>query len=110
MEDENFQKWNRVLMKEPEQIIRYNRGNDKQILLPVSSDSICLDPGKCDRCGCTRTFEFQTTPHLMLKTGLEVSGGDLASVVVFTCPRDCVTLNENESFVTEKAVIVCYQK
>ena len=53
---------------------------------------------------------FYTTPHLMVKSGLELTSGDLASIIIFTCPGDCKTENEEDSFVTEKATIVLYKK
>ena len=46
----------------------------------------------------------------MVKSGLELTSGDLATIIIFTCPGDCKTENEEASFVTEKATIVLYKK
>merc|ERR1712150_229787 len=77
LEDAKFQAWNAILAKEPEQVIRYNRG--AEFILPLDPAELNLDPGCCEVCGVKRTFEFQTTPHIMVKSGLELSGGDLAT-------------------------------
>ena len=107
MEDAKFQAWNTILAKEPEQVIRYNRGD--KFILPIDQSELNLEPGCCELCGKERTFEFQTTPHIMVKSGLELNGLDLATIVVFTCPKDCKA-KDGSTFVTEKAAIVLYRK
>jgi len=107
LEDAKFQAWNTILAKEAEQVIRYNRG--AEFLVPIDQSELDFEPGCCEACGTERTFEFQTTPHIMVKSGLEFSGGDLATILLFTCPKDCAG-KKGATFVTEKAAIVLYRK
>ena len=103
LNDENFQSWSATLSKEPEQVIRYNR-SDSSILTPDGND-IDYDFGKCPYCDEARSFEFQTTPHLFLKTGYEVND-DIATILIATCRIDCKTKG---SFAYEKSIPILYK-
>jgi len=111
LDDEFFQEWVSILAKEPEQVIRYHRGIDSCVLpFEVTDDQskpVC-DPGICPNCGAEREFEFQTTPHLLIKTNLDFIE-DLATILVYTCSRDC-TPNDGASFIRERAIKVHYKR
>ena len=112
LDDEFFQEWVSILAKEPEQVIRYHRGIDSCVLpfevpADVTSDQLC-DPGQCSNCGADREFEFQTTPHLLIKTGLDFIE-DLATILVYTCNRDCLP-KDGASFIRERAIKVHYKR
>ena len=110
LDDEFFQEWVSILAKEPEQVIRYHRGIDSCVLpFEVTADGpkVC-DPGQCSNCGAEREFEFQTTPHLLIKTGLDFIE-DLATILVYTCNRDCLP-KDGASFIRERAIKVHYKR
>ena len=110
LDDEFFQEWVSILAKEPEQVIRYHRGIDSCVLpFEVTADKpkVC-DPGQCSNCGAEREFEFQTTPHLLIKTGLDFIE-DLATILVYTCNRDCLP-KDGASFIRERAIKVHYKR
>ena len=91
-------------------MIRYHRGIDSYVL-PIESpleQAIKQASSCCEYCGAEREFEFQTTPHLLIKTDLDTNE-DLATILVFTCSRDCTPL-DGGSFVRERAIKVHYKR
>ena len=103
LDDQHFQSWSATLSKEPEQVIRYNR-SDSSIITP-NEEKLNFDFGKCDNCNEERKFEFQTTPHLFVKTGFEAAD-DVATILIGTCRKDC---KMKGSFVVEKGIPILYK-
>uniref|UniRef100_A0A0R3TXF3 MYND-type domain-containing protein n=1 Tax=Rodentolepis nana TaxID=102285 RepID=A0A0R3TXF3_RODNA len=82
-----FNRFKEVLKKEPDQVIRFERGGT-----PLWASPNPITPPNCLKCGGKRTFEFQITPQLLLHLKLDRVGEaspDFASVYVFTCENSC---------------------
>lgn len=76
----------------PGQVIRYG-WNQKPL---VNASDVSLDAvANCEQCGSARVFEFQLMPalinHLKFKSNNLALNVEFASVLVFTCERNCST-------------------
>lgn len=88
--DEAFEKFNRLIRLNPDQIIRYQRnGNPLPATVLAQAPPENVEP--CGLCGGPRRFELQLTPHLLSLIGVDTIGQsvDWASVYVYTCSRTC---------------------
>uniref|UniRef100_A0A914CKE3 MYND-type domain-containing protein n=1 Tax=Acrobeloides nanus TaxID=290746 RepID=A0A914CKE3_9BILA len=84
-----FNHFHKALSREPEQIMRYDRGGT-----PILATDLAPIPSnipKCELCGAPRSFEFQLTPHLLSLMEVDSVGSsiDWATVLVYTCSMDC---------------------
>ncbi|CAB3403360.1 unnamed protein product [Caenorhabditis bovis] len=89
-----FDKFNRLLNLNPEQIIRYKRNGDP---LPSTCRSELpeqIEP--CALCGAPRRFEMQLMPHLLSLIDVDAIGQsiDWASVYIYTCSASCRIPND----------------
>lgn len=96
--DPTFTKFKERISRDPAQVLRYARHDAP--LWPVSTGQCSAAP-PCSTCNAQRTFEFQFLPTLlyMLGVGKEKDDMDWASVMVYTCSKDC----EVEEYVEEFA-------
>jgi len=94
-----------VIGREPGQILRYARWNDKAPLWVSVEDqpSIDKDVPACERCGGRRAFEFQVMPQLLHYLGVDsqavfpskpgegfrLGAMDWGTLAVYTCVRSC---------------------
>ncbi|VDL11794.1 unnamed protein product [Hymenolepis diminuta] len=86
-EERCFNRFKEILKKEPDQVIRFDRGGTPLWAAPNS-----IEPPNCPQCGGKRIFEFQITPQLLLHLKLDKVGEaspDFASVYIFTCENSC---------------------
>lgn len=95
--DELFEKFNRFINLNPDQIVRYQRYGEP---LPASDRATALpEPDavpSCDVCGSARRFEFQLTPHLLSLMEVDRVGQsiDFAGVYIYACMRSCEIPNQ----------------
>ncbi|NXQ80016.1 PDCD2 protein, partial [Nyctibius grandis] len=93
-EDKIFQMFKEQVAAEPEQIIRYSRGERP---IWVSSENIPEDDDipNC-LCGARRIFEFQIMPQLLNHLQVDSLGEsiDWGTLVVYTCADNCGEGNE----------------
>lgn len=73
LEDVAFLHFNKIIRKEPNQILRYQKGGNF-ILATDFSSSPGLIPN-CELCGGPRQFEFQLMPHLLSLIDIDSVGG-----------------------------------
>ncbi|CAI4228841.1 unnamed protein product [Auanema sp. JU1783] len=88
--DDSFEKFNRLINLNPEQIVRYQRyGNPLKATNHATPIPDMVPP--CNVCNSPRRFEFQLTPHLLSLIEVDSIGKsiDWASVYVFTCASSC---------------------
>ena len=94
-----------VIGREPGQILRYARWNDKAPLWVSAEDqpSIENDVPACERCGGRRAFEFQVMPQLLHYLGVDsqavfpskpgegfrLGAMDWGTLAVYTCVKSC---------------------
>ncbi|XP_057372897.1 programmed cell death protein 2-like [Daphnia carinata] len=76
----------------PEQLIRYNRGASKPLLLKQLTKDEPIS--KCRHCNALLVFEMQLMPHLSQLLKLKDTAGDyqpveIGTVLVFTCSKSC---------------------
>ncbi|KAL5963370.1 Programmed cell death protein 2 [Taenia solium] len=86
-EDQYFNRFKEILRKEPDQVVRFDRGG-----VPLWATPTPIIPPPCVRCGGKRIFEFQITPQLLSHLKLDKVGEaspDFATVYVFTCENSC---------------------
>ncbi|CAD6186045.1 unnamed protein product [Caenorhabditis auriculariae] len=89
--DGEFEKFNRLVSLNPEQIIRYKRFGEP---LPATCQSPLPDPESvppCENCSGPRRFEMQLMPHLLSIIEVDAIGQsiDWASVFIYTCSQSC---------------------
>lgn len=87
--DVDFDKFNRLVTLNPDQIVRYKRHG-----LPLRATSRSELPEvvePCELCGAPRRFEMQLMPHLLSLIDVDAIGQsiDWASVYVYTCSASC---------------------
>ncbi|GMS90362.1 hypothetical protein PENTCL1PPCAC_12537, partial [Pristionchus entomophagus] len=85
-----FDRFNRVMQLQSEQILRYQRGG--RPLIPSDKAPPINQVPACSLCGASRQFELQLTPHLLSLIGVDsiTESIDWASVYVYTCSANCV--------------------
>uniref|UniRef100_A0A5K3ELI7 MYND-type domain-containing protein n=1 Tax=Mesocestoides corti TaxID=53468 RepID=A0A5K3ELI7_MESCO len=86
-EERTFFRFKEILKKEPDQVVRFNRGGS-----PLWASPCPVDPPPCSICGGKRIFEFQITPQLLSYLKLDKVGEaspDFATVYIFTCENSC---------------------
>nr|XP_002126749.1 programmed cell death protein 2 [Ciona intestinalis] len=87
--DKAFEKFQKQIAVEPEQVIRYQREGS---VLWCSSENIPSKIPSCE-CGAQRQFEFQIMPQLLnhLKVDHSIEGPtiDWGTVAIYTCHDDC---------------------
>jgi len=88
-EDAKFENFVSVIKREPDQILRYQRGGPP---LWISSQHIPKDDDieKC-HCGAKRQFEFQVMPQLLnhLKLDSVEKSIDWGTLAIYTCAESC---------------------
>ncbi|GMR43051.1 hypothetical protein PMAYCL1PPCAC_13246 [Pristionchus mayeri] len=84
-----FERFNRVMQLQPEQILRYQRGG--RPLVPSDRAPEIGQVAACSLCGAPRQFELQLTPHLLSLMGVDSirESIDWAAVYVYTCSANC---------------------
>lgn len=91
--DEVFVKFQQVMEREPDQILRYARGDGSKPLW-VNSNGILeeKDVPKCQHCGGERVYEFQILPQLLYQLKIEDRPDPMEweNMVAFTCKNSCV--------------------
>ncbi|KAK6743860.1 hypothetical protein RB195_010889 [Necator americanus] len=97
--DFNFERFNRLLNLNSEQVLRYQRSGT-----PLLATDRAPPPGEipsCEICGAPRTFELQLMPHLLSLIDVDDlrESIDWASVYIFTCSRSCEI--ENNGYAKE---------
>ncbi len=94
-----------VIGREPGQILRYARWNDKAPLWVSEEDQPSMDNDvpACTRCGGRRAFEFQVMPQLLHYLGVDsqaifpskpgegfrLGAMDWGTLAVYTCVKSC---------------------
>ncbi|CAJ0598758.1 unnamed protein product [Cylicocyclus nassatus] len=91
--DSSFERFNRLLSLESEQILRYQRSGTPLLATDRAPAPQGIPP--CERCGAPRTFELQLMPHLLSLIEVDQIGQsiDWASVYVYTCSNSCEITN-----------------
>ena len=94
--DPTFTKFKKRISRDPSQILRYARHDSP--LWPISANQ-CTSAPPCSVCNAPRSFEVQFLPALLYLLGLGEDKDDMewATMVVYTCSRDC----EIEDYVEE---------
>ncbi|GMT20573.1 hypothetical protein PFISCL1PPCAC_11870, partial [Pristionchus fissidentatus] len=87
--DVSFDRFNRVMQLQPEQVLRYQRVG--RPLLPSDRAPEINQIPPCSLCGSARQFEMQLTPHLLSLIGVDSikESIDWASVYIYTCSANC---------------------
>jgi pre-rRNA-processing protein TSR4 len=90
--DKVFLEFQKVIKREPDQILRYARGEGSKPLW-VNSKHILpeKDVPKCRYCGGERVYEFQILPQLLYKLKIEDQPDPMEweNLVAFTCKNSC---------------------
>ncbi|XP_077291586.1 zinc finger protein RP-8 [Arctopsyche grandis] len=90
VEDKTFLKFKKRIAREPDQVLRYNRGESP---LWISSKPLISneDIPNCKYCNGKRQFECQIMPQLLNYLDLEfgVSSIDWGILAVYTCANHC---------------------
>ena len=85
-ENKAFRKFQKRLLRFPEQVLRYNWGG--RPLWPTAP--LLHEPPLCLYCGRHCVFEMQLLPSLLYVLEVDpLEGMDFASLVVFACPHGC---------------------
>lgn len=91
--DKAFLNFQKVIKREPDQILRYARGEGSKPLW-VNSKQILeeKDVPRCRYCGGERVYEFQILPQLLYTLKIEDRPDPMewANLVAFTCKNSCV--------------------
>ncbi|NXX89273.1 PDCD2 protein, partial [Centropus bengalensis] len=89
-EDKIFQKFKERIAAEPEQIIRYCRGEGGPVWVSGENIPEEKDIPNC-LCGARRIFEFQIMPQLLNHLKVDSLGEsiDWGTLVVYTCADNC---------------------
>lgn len=82
--DKVFQKFQKRVKCNPEQIIRYKRGGKP---LWIASEPLPENIPKCQYCNSPRQFEFQIMPQML--TLLKEIDLDWGVIAVYTCMQSC---------------------
>lgn len=87
--DVDFDKFNRLVHLNPDQIVRYKRHGNPLRATGLSELPEVVEP--CELCGAPRRFEMQLMPHLLTLIDVDCVGQsiDWASVYVYTCSASC---------------------
>ncbi|PIC37859.1 hypothetical protein B9Z55_010058 [Caenorhabditis nigoni] len=87
--DLDFDKFNRLVNLNPEQIVRYKRHGLPLRATGRSELPEVVEP--CENCGAPRRFEMQLMPHLLSLIDVDAIGQsiDWASVYIYTCSASC---------------------
>ncbi|PRP79469.1 hypothetical protein PROFUN_12595 [Planoprotostelium fungivorum] len=102
--DRNFNKFQKRVEKNPEQILRYSPNG--QVLYTTENDAPEVPP--CPLCQSPRRFEMQILPTLISLGGIqwnnrgESGNFEFGNVILFTCPNSCTTTTSSfySEFVT----------
>ncbi|XP_021926368.1 programmed cell death protein 2 [Zootermopsis nevadensis] len=98
-EDRQFSKFNSRIRRNPDQVLRYDRGGTP---LWISSDHTPNedDIPCCEYCGQHRRFEFQILPQLLNYLGLDSTekSVDWGTLAIYTCSQSC---NEGPAYKRE---------
>lgn len=86
--DKVFKKFSKRIERNPEQVIRYDRGGSPLWATDFTPGNGIPD---CSICGSPRIFEFQVMPHLLHHLNVDDIGKSLdwATVAVYTCAEAC---------------------
>ncbi|XP_050732463.1 programmed cell death protein 2-like isoform X2 [Eriocheir sinensis] len=86
--DQQFQKFRTRIKNYPDQVLRYDRGNEP---LWVSSNNKVTQVPDCPGCGAPRQFEFQVMPQLLVHLKVDSAGQsiDWGTVLVYSCTQSC---------------------
>ncbi|CAI5444361.1 unnamed protein product [Caenorhabditis angaria] len=110
--DQDFEKFNRLVSLNPDQIIRYKRNGEPLKATSKSGNLAENQPEEiacCDLCGKPRRFELQLMPHLLSLIDVDAIGQsiDWASVYIYTCSATCQIPNDGyaKEFVTKQDFI-----
>ncbi|KAL3267396.1 hypothetical protein HHI36_011525 [Cryptolaemus montrouzieri] len=86
--DKMFAKFRKCVENNPEQVLRYSRG-DQPLL--ISDDIIPENIPDCEYCGGPRQFEFQIMPQML--TFLKETQLDWGVLICYTCKFSCTDIN-----------------
>ncbi|XP_031848269.2 zinc finger protein RP-8 [Nomia melanderi] len=91
-EDEVFSEFRLTIDKDPDQILRYDRGGK---VLYISEENQINEIPKCSECDQERQFEFQIMPQLLNFLELEnaLKCIDWGILAIFTCTNSCTSEN-----------------
>ncbi|KAI9207245.1 programmed cell death protein 2 [Polychytrium aggregatum] len=94
--DKAFLKFQKRLMIEPEQVVRYNRNAEGEVPPPLWGSDMGkptdAEVGLCLHCGGKREFEFQVMPQLLNYIENDHSATDSldwGTLLVFSCTQNC---------------------
>ncbi|XP_014474555.1 PREDICTED: programmed cell death protein 2 [Dinoponera quadriceps] len=90
--DQIFAEFRTKVQKDPDQILRYNKGGE---VLYISPHNQITDVPKCPECNGNRQFEFQIMPQLLYYLGsTDFKCLDWGILAVFTCEQSCKPNNK----------------
>ena len=92
MKDKNFKRFQKVVKRASDQVIRYQRSEEP---LWISDQNVPSDKEipNCENCGSKRVFEFQIMPQLLYSLKLDKSvkeqSIDWGTLIIYTCEKSC---------------------
>ncbi|GAB0090234.1 programmed cell death protein 2 [Sergentomyia squamirostris] len=92
-EDETFSNFQKIVAREPEQILRYCRKGQPLLISSTNIPQPDTIP-KCPMCGDERVFEFQIMPQLLNYLREDGLALDWGTLVIYTCVNSCEVDNQ----------------
>lgn len=98
-----FLQFQKKVKNNPDQILRYSRGNENALLwLSLQNQPESIPP--CDNCGGKRIFEFEILPQLLYYLGVHKNNAleslDWGALVGYTCQNSC-SPPQGKAYITE---------
>lgn len=85
-EDKAFSRFKKTVDKNPDQVLRYDRGGEP---LWIAAEPKPSSVPNCEYCGSERRFEFQILPQLLYV--LHEDKTDFGTLLIYTCKKSCTT-------------------